>query len=145
MGLIEKFANKKIFLDTAPLIYYIEENPYYIKPLNELFMAGDKQKCHFISSVITLTEVLVLPLREGKIDIVEKYETILTHSQSIEIIDINKKIAKITAQLRAKYSLKTPDAIQLATSINHSADYFLTNDKRLKSIKEIAIILLEDL
>lgn len=26
MGLIKKFGNKTVFLDTAPLIYYIEEN-----------------------------------------------------------------------------------------------------------------------
>jgi predicted nucleic acid-binding protein len=132
-------------LDTAPLIYYIEENPYFAKPLNELFIAGEKQECHFVSSVITLTEVLVLPIREGYDDIVEKYEMILTHSPSIEIVDINVEIAKITARLRANYSLKTPDAIQLATALYCSADYFLTNDKRLKSIKEISIILLEDL
>jgi predicted nucleic acid-binding protein len=145
MGLTEKFANKKIFLDTAPLIYYIEENPYFAKPLNELFVAGEKKECHFVSSIITLIEVLVLPMREKRDDIIKKYEMILTHSSSMEIVDINVKIAKTTARLRADYSLKTPDAIQIATALHCSADYFLTNDKRLKSIKEISIILLEDL
>ncbi|MDR1103455.1 MAG: PIN domain-containing protein [Tannerella sp.] len=143
MGLTAQFAGKTIFLDTAPLIYYIEENPRYIKPLSELFIAGNRQECRFISSVITLIETLVLPMREGRYDIVEKYETILT--QSMEMIDINPHIAKMTARLRAAYSLKIPDAIQLATGIYHSADCFLTNDKRLKAIKEITIVFLDDL
>jgi predicted nucleic acid-binding protein len=38
--------------------------------------------------------------------------------------------------------IKIPDAIQLAAAINRSAEYFLTNDKRLKSIKEVNVILL---
>jgi predicted nucleic acid-binding protein len=40
---------------------------------------------------------------------------------------------------------QTPDAIQIATAIYYPADYFLTNDKRLKSVTEIKIITLEDL
>jgi predicted nucleic acid-binding protein len=145
MGLINSLAGKKIFLDTAPLIYFIEEHPYYAPLLSELFISERIPFCRFVSSVITLTEVLVLPLREGKNDLAQKYEAILINSQSIDILGINIETAKITAQLRAKYSLKTPDAIQIATAIYCSADYFLTNDKRLKSIKEIKIITLEDL
>jgi hypothetical protein len=37
MGLIEKFRNKRIFLDTAPLIYYIEERQGSIEILDPLF------------------------------------------------------------------------------------------------------------
>jgi hypothetical protein len=38
MGLIQKLTNKKVFLDTAPLIYYIEENQQYSKILDTLFL-----------------------------------------------------------------------------------------------------------
>jgi predicted nucleic acid-binding protein len=54
-------------------------------------------------------------------------------------------IAKLSAGLRAKYSLKTPDAIQLAAAIYCSADYFLTNDKRLATVKNIKVLTLEDM
>ncbi|GHT70251.1 PIN domain nuclease [Bacteroidia bacterium] len=145
MGLVKDLTGKKIFLDTAPLIYYIEDHPYFAPLLNELILLKGKEKCQFISSVITLAEVLVLPIREKKTDLAQKYEAILTGSKSIEMVDINVKIAKTTAQLRAKYILKTPDAIQLASAIHYSADYFLTNDKHLKTVGEIKIITLEDL
>ena len=39
MELIKKFANKSVFLDSAPLIYYIEENKEYAKVLEKLFAA----------------------------------------------------------------------------------------------------------
>jgi predicted nucleic acid-binding protein len=142
MGLINTLIGKKIFIDTAPLIYFIEEHPYYSPVLYELF---NRPQYQFISSVVTLTEVLVLPLREGNQDLARKYEAILIHSPSIILADINIEIAKITAQLRAEYTLKTPDAIQLATAISYSADYFLTNDKHLKTIKKVKVITLEEL
>lgn len=45
----------------------------------------------------------------------------------------------------APYGLKTPDSIQIATAVNASADYFLTNDIRLKAVKEIEILVLDEL
>jgi predicted nucleic acid-binding protein len=145
MGLNRKYEDKTIFLDTAPLIYYIEENKAYANLLNELFTEGENRTCRFISSIITLIEVLTLPLREQNKELAEKYEEILTHSGAIEIVDTNSKIAKMTAQLRADYSLKTPDAIQLATAIYSSANYFLTNDKRLKMVSEINVVTIDEL
>jgi predicted nucleic acid-binding protein len=55
------------------------------------------------------------------------------------------EIAKKAAGLRAKYGLKTPDAIQFATAIYGSADYFLTNDIRLKVVREIEIFILDNI
>ncbi|MDR3181234.1 MAG: PIN domain-containing protein [Prevotellaceae bacterium] len=142
---LKLFSNQTIFIDTAPLIYYIEENPIYLKPLRHLFLAYEEYGYLFMSSVITLIEVLVLPLRYKKNELAQRYETILTNSKAIKLIAIDDEIAKIAARLRAEYSLKTPDAIQLATAIAYSADTFLTNDKRLKTIKEINVITLDEL
>jgi Predicted nucleic acid-binding protein, contains PIN domain len=145
MGLIKRFNNKKIFVDTAPLIYYIEENPFYSIVLNDLFETCKAKNNQFVSSVITLIEVLVLPLREGKKELAETYKKILTDSRSIDIIDVNAEISEIAANIRANNCFKTPDAIQLATAIYSSSDYFLTNDKRLKSIKEVDVITIDEL
>lgn len=54
-------------------------------------------------------------------------------------------MAETAAQLRAKYGLKTPDALQIATALEHHADYFLTNDHRLNSVTEINVITLLDI
>jgi predicted nucleic acid-binding protein len=61
------------------------------------------------------------------------------------MINVNNLIAIKAAELRAKYSLKTPDSIQLATAIQYNADYFLTNDLRLKLVNEIKSITLNEL
>ena len=53
-------------------------------------------------------------------------------------------IARKASELRAKYNLRTPDAIQLATCMIGKADAFLTNDARLKVVKDVPIIVIND-
>jgi predicted nucleic acid-binding protein len=145
MGIIKKLKSKTVFLDTAPLIYYIEENRNYSPILNKLFLANSKGEFLFQTSVITLLEVLVHPMRENEHKLVEEYQNILCNSPSIDIIDLNIDIAIKAASLRAKYGLKTPDSIQVATALNASSQYFLTNDIRLKAISEIEILILDEI
>ncbi len=144
MGLIKNLSGKRVFLDTAPLIYYIEEKAQYLKMLQKIFALNAKGDFQFITSVITLLEVLVHPLQLGKAELAGQYSNILCNSSSFSIHDIDVNTAKEAARLRAIYSIMTPDAIQIATAINAEVDYFLTNDLRLKKIKEVNIITLDD-
>ncbi len=142
---ISDFTSKTIFLDTAPLIYFIEGHSAYQGVLSRIFSANDKGTFTFLTSTITLLEVLVKPLREGKHKIVHQYRNILTAAAGIELMDIDNKVAEKAAVLRAAHSLKTPDALQLVVAAVHEADYFLTNDVRLKNIASISVITLDDI
>ena len=137
---VQDFVSKIVFLDTAPLIYFIEGNSQYHNLLFKIFDLNDKGGFSFITSSITLLEVLVKPLKEGKSDIANQYRNILTKAPGIEVLDVTSSTSEIAAYLRAKYSFRTPDAIQLATSIEAGADYFLTNDNRIKVVTEIPVI-----
>ena len=123
---IDKLKNAIVFLDTAPLIYFIEGNSEYQEKLEKLFILSDEGYFKFLTSSITLLEVLVKPLREGETKIVEQYKTILTNAEGIDIFDITIPITVKAAEMRAKYNIRTPDALQIATSIERQADYFLT-------------------
>jgi predicted nucleic acid-binding protein len=142
---IQDFASKTVFLDTAPLIYFIEGHSVYQPILFRLFEFNDKGGFSFVTSSVTLLEVLVKPLREGQKAIAEQYRDILSTAPGIELFDVTSAIAEGAAQLRAKYNVRTPDAIQLATCIEFGADYFLTNDNRLKSVSEIKVIAVGEL
>jgi predicted nucleic acid-binding protein len=145
MGLIQKLTDKVVFFDTAPLIYYIEENPNYLKILDKLFEANNNGKFLLQTSVITLIEVLVHPMRENQMTLVQKYQDILRHSSTIELFDINTEISVLAAKYRAKYGLRTPDAIQIATAVDVDAGFFLTNDLKLKNVNEIEVLILDEL
>ena len=75
---------------------------------------------------------------------VENYEKIIIESKSIETLDLDIEIAKRASGLRANYNIKTPDSIQLATAIESSCDYFITNDKKLR-IKEIETVMIDEI
>ncbi len=58
---------------------------------------------------------------------------------------VSAGIAERAGRLRGQYvDLRTVDAIQLSAAIDIGADAFLTNDKKLKKIKEIKILVLKD-
>jgi len=136
---------KSIFLDTAPLIYFIEGHSEYQGVLSQIFEANDKRDFSFITSSITLLEVLVKPLKDGNTKLAEQYKNILTNAPGIELLEVTHEVAIKAAELRARYNLRTPDAIQLGTAIISKASCFLTNDIRLKSVTEIKIVALGEL
>jgi predicted nucleic acid-binding protein len=141
---IANLNKKSIFIDTTPLIYFIEGHSLYQPILTLLFNGCDNGQYTFITSTITLLEVLVGPIRAGREDIVTQYQKLLTEANGIEILEISNNISIKAAHLRAKYNLKTPDALQLATAIVNEANYFLTNDLRLKNVASIEVITLSD-
>jgi predicted nucleic acid-binding protein len=78
------------------------------------------------TSVLTLTELLVYPLRDKRYRLIDAYHDFFLNF--ITIIDASLSIAEKAAQLRADHNLQTPDAIQIAIALNQKADFFLTND-----------------
>ena len=142
---VQDLASKTVFLDTAPLIYFIEGHSAYQPILSQLFDFNDKGGFSFVTSSVTLLEVLVKPLREGQKAVAEQYRDILTTAPGIELFDVTSAIAEQAALLRAKYNIRTPDAIQLATCIELGADYFLTNDNRLKAVRETMVVAVGEL
>jgi predicted nucleic acid-binding protein len=145
MGWLDQLQEKIIGLDTAPLIYFIEQNVNYIETVRPFFRAINQGEFQVVTSILTLTEVLVYPLRINNTELAQQYREILSDQDYLKTVDISSVIAEIAAYLRGKYNIRTPDAIQLATAINQSAVYFLTNDARLPNLLEIEILLLDDL
>lgn len=66
---IQDFSSKVVFLDTVPLIYFIEGHSQYQNILSRLFALNDRGGFTFLTSSITLLEVLVKPLKDGRADI----------------------------------------------------------------------------
>jgi predicted nucleic acid-binding protein len=146
VGKIESLIKGRVVaFDTAPLIYYIEEHLQYLPLVEELFESFDAGAAQGLTSVLTLLEVLVKPVRDGRHDIADQYREILTGSANITIHPIGEAVCESAAELRAKYTwLRTPDAIQLAAAITNHVSMMVTNDDRWKRIDEISVILLDD-
>jgi len=98
-----------------------------------------------VTSVLTISEVLVYPLRAGNTILAQQYRDILFNSQGLTTIEVLPDIAENAAKLRADYNLRTPDAIQMATAVYGGASFFLTNDIRLPSLPGLTVLVLNQL
>lgn len=147
MGIEEVLnAHTHWLIDTAPVIYYIEEHPKYLPLVDEIFpkLSNDGTNIYAFSSIITLTELLPHPLRQNNQDLANRYRDFLLHSRNFILFPVDEIIAERAAEIRAQYQCRTPDALQLATAIAHNATLFITNDKRLKNFPDLTILILED-
>lgn len=144
MGLIDDIKHSAICLDTAPIIYYIEKNAKYESSLKPLFHSIASGEISAITTNITLLEVMVHPIRQGKRLLAESYRNILLHSDGLTTYEISHDLAEYASGLRAEYKIRTPDAIQLSAAILYGEGVFLTNDYNLKRIKNIDVLCLDD-
>jgi predicted nucleic acid-binding protein len=136
---------KLVAFDSAPLIYYLEEHPRYSVLSNELFDAIRENRTVGLTSVLTLMEVLVLPLRAGRKGLANDYRRLLSHTKGLTLFPVDQAISERAAKVRADHSwLRTPDALQVATALEHGAHLIVTNDNRWKRLKEIPVVVLAD-
>ncbi|MGD1701805.1 type II toxin-antitoxin system VapC family toxin [Dapis sp. BLCC M229] len=144
MGQLNLPDSARIYIDTSVVIYTIEVNPNYwelLQPLWQKFQAGQVE---LITSELTLMESLVLPLRQSNINLIATYEDLLL-SSVLQLIPISLPILREAARLRAtKLSLRTPDAIHAATAIAAGCTQFLTNDRKLRVVTSLPIVILDE-
>lgn len=132
-------------VDTPLFIYHLEANRKYIGLTQKSFSGMENGKWQGVTSVITLMEIGVHPWRVGREDVARKYETLLMNFPNLEIVAIDRDVARVAAQLRARFDVRPPDALQIAASLVAGARGFLTNDRRLSGLQSLTeIIVLDD-
>jgi predicted nucleic acid-binding protein len=145
MNLAERLESvHQIFLDTAPVIYFVEKNPDYLEKSQVVFSHLDEGKFTAVVSPITLSECLVIPYRLEKAEVAQVFTELLVNGENVLFYPIDEIIADKAAGLRARYNLTLTDAFQLAVAIHAECDAFLTNDTDLKRVTEIPIIVLSE-
>jgi predicted nucleic acid-binding protein len=109
-------------------------------------LAGPQIEDEFVTAVassVSLTEILVKPIREGNLTLEKQYKLLFSHFPNLNILPIDNMVAERAAYLRGKYNIKTPDALIVATALVANADLFITNDQRLEIVKEIKCVSLD--
>lgn len=139
-------GSDKIFFDTAPFIYLLENHEKHgLKVRDFIVREATFQESTFFISSITFAEFFVKPKKAGDQALIEKFKNKIKEFH-FTVFSITPEIAEYSSALRADYSfLKTFDAIQIATAVSFGCNKFFTNDHALKKIKEIEIITVDDL
>ncbi|HSO28726.1 MAG TPA: PIN domain-containing protein [Candidatus Sulfomarinibacteraceae bacterium] len=82
-----------------------------------------------VISTLTATELLVRPFRAGDASS-GTVEGFLRFFGALRLADVTYPIAREAARIRAVTGLAVPDAVVIATAIEHRADVVVTNDRR---------------
>lgn len=135
----------RLFLDTAPVIYYIEAHPHYIDRLDAIFDVVDQYELRVLTSPVTLAESLVLPYRLGLPHLQQSYTDFIVNGPNTYLAVIDGNVGRRAAELRARYHLTLPDSFQLAVALSNGCDAFLTNDDVFRRVTELRMLILDDL
>jgi len=139
---IEK--HRVVGVDTAPLIYFIEDVTPYADLLHPVFDRLERHALAAVTSTITLAEILTKPLADKNFTLVDEIKFTLKTFSTLSMVAIDEKLAEVAALVRARHAIRLPDALQMAAAIQGEATLFITNDKRLKNVDGIEVLVLSD-
>ena len=130
-------AHKRVLIDTNVWLYHLEGHAEFGHAASQLLRAVERGTIEGIVSEITLMEIQVRPLRLDLQDIADQYEILLYHFPNLVLAPVIRAVLTMAARLRAKYNLKSPDAIVLATGLHNGATLAVSNDKQWQRVTEI--------
>lgn len=129
-----------VVVDSAPIIYFLENHAKFAERFAPFFDAAESGELEVTISAITLAEVLTGPLQHGNELLAAQYERALTSATGWRVFAVNQQVAVQAARLRTVYKLRLPDAIQVATAVVVGAHALVTHDKAFAKITEMRII-----
>ena len=115
-----------IYLDSCLIIYAVEQNPQWAPAIDAAMSKAAPEG--FAISGLTKMECLVKPIRSANLVLQRQYEQNLG---TYHLLPATEAVFLLAAQLRARFGLKTPDALHLACAQLHGCDALWTNDDRL--------------
>ncbi|MDW8051565.1 MAG: type II toxin-antitoxin system VapC family toxin [Armatimonadota bacterium] len=102
-----------------------------------------------VCSAVTLADCRVAPLRLNDRDTYREFvdvilNAVILNARNTIFVPIDAEVAQRAAELRVQYNLTLTDAFQVAAALSANCDVFLTNDRDLKRMNEITVLVLSD-
>ena len=92
----------RLFIDTAPVIYFVERNPHFVNLVDPIFQRLDRDITAVVSA-ITLAECLIHPIRLGLADLEQAFVDVM-HQEEVIFGDVNSYVAREAARVRVQYN-----------------------------------------
>lgn len=138
-------GHRLIALDTSVWIYHFEGSAAHGRAADSVLEAVSEGHVAAVASELVLLELLVAPLKKGAQDVADEIELTLLHFPHLQLAPVTRAVLVRAAEIRARYGLRTPDAVMVATAIESGATLSVTNDSAWRKVREIEVVLLQDL
>ncbi len=115
-----------IYLDACILIYYVQSHPHWGGFVAQAIARNAGAR--LAVSPLVKCECLVGPMKRGDLVLQREFGEVFA---LLAPLDMPEMVYLAAAELRARFGLKTPDALHLACAQHHRCDALWTNDDRL--------------
>jgi predicted nucleic acid-binding protein len=124
----------RIYLDSAPVIYLVEQTVTYVDRVSVQIQPDD----WIVVSQLTRLECRVLPIRLGDHARLGDFDNFFA-AYVDEIVPITEEVIDKATAIRAIYRFSPMDSLHLAAAVVSGCEVFLTNDLRLTHFSEIVV------
>lgn len=146
MGLIDDLTGRLAYLDTNIFIYAVEGGTRFDVMLGRYFERLADRLERAITSELTLAEVLVKPFQDHSLSRQQAFNDAIQTQDGLSVSPVTRTVLIEAARVRATTTprLKLPDAIHVATALEHGCEVLLTNDHRIRTVPGLDVRYLDD-
>lgn len=134
---------RSAYLDTNILIYHLEDVSPYSNLTMVLFDSIESSRISGHTASLSLLELNVKPYQINLPHRALAHFALLKNLPHFSMHPLTAEMADTAARMRAKYSLKTPDAIHVACAVDTHCQAMICNDKALKKVTEVDCLILD--
>lgn len=146
MGSLALSLGDRIYIDANILIYTVERVPPYLAVLDDFWRRVSVDGISVVTSELTVMETLIGPLKSGDTTLETLFRRALFSSPDLKLAPITLPLLERAASIRANLpSLRTPDAIHLATCLEVGCTLLFTNDPAFRRAGLTNTVVLSDL
>jgi uncharacterized protein len=127
-----------IYLDANVVIRLVEGDAATRAPLVARLADSLGRPGSLATSRLTRLECRTKPLRAGDQGTLAQFEVFFAGIE-LGLMEVSAAVVERATELRAKYHLKTPDALHFAAAVEVGATVFLTGDRTFSRCTELAV------
>jgi uncharacterized protein len=137
---LAQMQGQRVYFDTNILIYVLENSAGYVDVCLPFFAAVADDSIVGCTGEITLSELLVKPMRSNDMISMAKIRSLFDEGY-FETFAHNRASLELAAHLRATQGLRMIDAIHTAAAIQGNCKFMLTHDKQInRQVRGIEIV-----
>jgi predicted nucleic acid-binding protein len=127
-----------IYLDSNVVIRLVEGDTTTRTPLVARLAPALGVRGSLVTSRLTRLECRSKPLRAGDLATLAQFDVFCSGVELV-LAEVSAAVVEQATELRARYNLKTPDALRCATAVEVGATVFLTGDRGLARCSEVPV------
>jgi len=144
-AILGSLYGQRVYLDTNIFIYFLERDPIFFPATEPLMLAIKSKEFSACTGEIAVAETMVVPYRKMDVSAISQARSLFRQTNFLSILSHDARIFDLAARLRAKQNMKFIDAVHLATASCSACNFFITNDKAIRSEANVCVISLKAL